>query len=180
MAGRPRKTTIAVTSRLDQVKTDITALARENPALARRLASGNPHASGNRAIPLREPSRWQTRIASVEYDARRFYTLRNNGWIPLLEEDLACPVEESGFVKMPDGSLRRHDGKEMVFKMDSAHYRMLMDRKTAANMRGIGSSRKMKEQMAEAAGSKLGDEAGTYINSLDGEVIDRITGGDAA
>lgn len=180
MAGRPRKSQITVTPRAEQAKNSFVALARENPALARRLQSGNPYASGSKDIPLKEPHRWQTRIASTETDPRRFHRLKHNGWIPLAEDDLGCPVEESGFVKAPDGSLRSPDGKEMVFKMDKAHFRVLEQMKTERNMQGIGSSKKMKEQMADAAGSQLGDEAGSYINSLSGEVIDKITGGDAA
>ena len=47
-------------------------------------------------------------------------------------------------------------------------------------MRGIGSAAKIKADMANAAGSNLGGEAGDYINNLDGGVIDQITGGDAS
>ncbi len=64
--------------------------------------------------------------------------------------------------------------------MAADDYRLLSDAKTDANMRGIGSAKKIKADMAEAAGSQIGSEAGDYIHGLDGAVIDRITGGDAA
>jgi hypothetical protein len=178
--ARPRKSQITATPRVEAVKSSFAALARENPALARRLASGNPFASGSKEIPLLEPKRWHTYIANIDADPRAFHKMKANGWLPLEEADLACPVEESGFEKKPDGSLRSPDGKDMVFKMDIQHYRMLERIKTENNMRGIGSRAKTQSEMAEAAGSQLGDEAGSYINSLDGQVIDRITGGDAA
>jgi len=175
-----RKSQITVTNRAETAKTSFAALARENPALARRLKSGNPFASGSKDIPLAEKEKWHTYIANTDSDARAFHKMKANGWVPLEESDLACPVDESGFTKMPDGSLRSPDGKDMVFKMAIEHYRVLEAMKTERNMQGIGSSKKMKEQMADAAGHSLGDEAGSYINSLDGNVIDRITGGEPA
>jgi hypothetical protein len=106
--------------------------------------------------------------------------MKANGWIPLEEADLACPIEESGFIKATDGSLKSPDGKDMVFKMDQVHYRQLEAAKTAHNLRGIGSQTKTKSDMAEAAAGTLGSEAADYIHGLDGQVVDRITGGDAA
>ena len=166
-----RKSQITVTSR---AKT-------RNAALARRLASGNIHTGGARSLPLKEPERWHTYVANTYVNDSAFYEMREKGWIPLEPADLNCTVEESGFTLSPDGYLvRGPQGREMVFKMDKADYRLLEQAKTAANMRGIGSATKAKADIAEAAGSQLGDEAGSYINSLDGQVIDMITGGDAA
>lgn len=180
MAGRPRKSDITITNRAETARNSFAAIARDNPALARRLKSGNPFASGSKSVPLAEPQRWHTYIANTDTDPRAFHEMRYNGWIPLEESDLACPVEESGFAKATDGSLRSPDGKSMIFKMDIAQYRQLERMKTENNLRGIGSRKQTQSQMAEAAGSQLGDEAGSYINNLDGEVIDRITGGETA
>ena len=177
--ARP-KSQITVTSRAEQQKNRIAAITRENPALARRLASGNPFANGSKEIPLREPEKWHTYLANNEADSRAFYKMKYNGWIPLTEDDLACPLEESGFVKAPDGSLRSPDNKDMLFKMDVNAYRTLEAMKTAANSRGIGSASQVKSDMADAAGRELGDEAGSFIHGLDGKVIDTITGGDAS
>lgn len=179
MAGRPRKSNITITNRAETVKNAFAAVARDNPALARRLKSGNPFASGSKDIPLAEPERWQTYIANTDSDPRAFHKMRYNGWVPLEEGDLACPIEESGYQKHTDGSLRSPDGKDMVFKMDIQSYRMLEQAKTESNLRGIGSRSKTQSEMAEHAGAHLGDEAGSYINSLDGQVIDRITGDNA-
>jgi len=43
-------------------------------------------------------------------------------------------------------------------------------------MAGIGSRSKTKAQLAEVASATFGDEAGTYLNSLEGQVVDQIAG----
>ena len=48
---------------------------------------------------------------------------------------------------------------------------------TDQNKQGIGATSKIKADLAEAAGSQLGSEAGDYIHGLDGQVIDQIAGG---
>jgi hypothetical protein len=169
-----RKSQITVTNRAETAKT-------RNVALARRLASGNVQGGGTRALPLKEPQRWHTYIANTYLNESEFYDMKQKGWEPLAPEDLGCKVEDSGFTLSTDGYLVRGvQGKEMVFKMDKADYDLLVTAKTSQNLRGIGSAKKVKADIAEAAGSQLGDEAGSYINSLDGQVIDRITGGDGA
>lgn len=171
---RPRKSQITVTSRADAAKT-------RNVALARRLASGNPFGGGTRAIPLKEPGRWHTYIANTLANPNELYEMKERGWVPLEIADLACPIEESGFRLSEDGHIVRggQAQMEMVFKMEKADYDMLVAAKTAANMRGIGSAKQVKVDMAEAASAQLGDEAATFINNLDGQVIDHITGGEA-
>lgn len=171
-----RKSQITVTARAEGVKNAHAEIARRNPALARRLA-GNPFGGGSRAVPLKEPERWHTYVANTYVNESEFLLMKERGWEPLTEDDLACPVSESGFRKSPDGYLVRGEmGREMVFKMDVEDYRLLEQAKTNANMKGIGSAKKIKSDMAEAAASSMGDEAASYIHNLDGQVIDRITG----
>lgn len=171
-----RKSQITVSNRADALKSGAAELARRNPALARRLA-GNPFGGGTRAIPLKEPERWHTFIANTYVDESAFLRMKENGWVPLTPDDLACAVEESGFRLSPDGYLvRGPQGQEMVFKMDREDYRLLADAKTQANLKGIGSASKIKADMAEAAASQMGDEAANYIANLPGQVVDRITG----
>ncbi len=167
-----RKSTINVTSRAAVAKV-------RNTALARRLASGNVQGGGNRPIPLLEPERWHTYIANTYQHEDEFYRIKELGWEPLTPEDLACKVEESGYRLSEDGHLVRGEkGREMVFKMDAEDYKVLEQAKTATNMRGIGSAKKAKDDVVEAASSHLGDEAASYLNSLDGSVMDKITGVD--
>ncbi len=172
-----RKAAITVTDRAESARNEAVEAARRNPALARRLA-GNPFGGGSRELPLKEAGRWKTYLGNNYSNENEFFELKQDGWIPLTEDDLACPVNETGFRKSVDGYLvRGPQGQEMLFKMDMRDYRVLVQAKTEANMRGIGSARKIKQDIAEAAGSQIGAEAGDYINSLDGQVIDRIVGG---
>lgn len=174
-----RKPTITVTARADNAKTAATELARRNPALARRLA-GNPFGGGSRALPLKEPARWHTYIGNTYADEGEFVTLRELGWEPLRADDLACPVDESGYRQSVDGYLvRGPQGQEMLWKMSVEDYRLMSAAKTDANMKGIGSAKKIKQDMADAAAGSMGDEAANYIHNLDGQVVDRITGGEA-
>lgn len=169
-----RKSAITVKARSEGLK-------NRNAALARRLALGQVHGGGSPTLPLKEPKRWHTYIANSDVNANEFYLMKERGWVPLDPSDLGCPVEQTGFRLSPDGNLVRGvRGEEMVFKMEEADYQILMDAKTQANMRGIGSASKTKTDMAEAASGALGSEAADYIHNLDGQVIDRITGGDQA
>lgn len=168
----PRKSQITMTSRGDAAKS-------RNAALARRLA-GNPFGGWTKSLPLKEPQRWHTYIANTYLDEGAFYDMKQKGWEPLTADDLACPVEESGFRLSPDGYLvRGPQGQEMVFKMDTADHRALMDAKTAHNLQGIGSAKKIKEDTANAAAAQLGSEAADYIANLDGQTVDVISGGQA-
>lgn len=166
-----RKSQINVTNRADSAKT-------RNTVLARRLASGNLQGGGNRAIPLKEPERWYTRIDNTLTDEQMFYKMvHEKGYEPLKPEDLSCTPEQAGFRVSEDGNLvRGARGEEMAFKMAKEDRAILDAHQTAYNMRGIGSASKIKADMAEAAGGALGSAAGDYIHGLEGAVVDRITG----
>jgi hypothetical protein len=174
----PRKSQITVTDRADGAKNAAVELARRNPALAKRLA-GNPFGSGSRAIPLKEPQRWQVYIENTYVDEGAFLRMREKGWVPLTEEDLSCTVDESGFRKSADGYLvRGPQGQEMVWKMDVDDYRLLTQAKTDANLRGIGSRSKIKRDLEEAGAAQFGDEGASYISQISDGVVDRIGGAD--
>ena len=166
----PRKSQITVTSRADRVKT-------RNAALARRLA-GNPHADGRRDVPLREPERWHLYEANTYANANEFHLMRERGWVPLLPEDLACPVEESGY-RLENGALVRGPrGDQMLWKMEQEDYDLLMEAKTRANMKGINSAKQAREDMANAVAGVHGSEAADFMARQPGSVIDTITGGE--
>lgn len=169
-----RKSQITVTSRADRAKT-------ANTVLARRLASGNHDGGGSRAIPLKEPEKWYTRIENCMVDDGRFYKMVHElGYEPLLPTDLACTPEEAGFRVSEDGKLVRGPAgpaMEMVFKMTREDRQLIDADRTARNMQGIGSAKRAKDDLANAAGSALGSEAGDFVNGLEGSVVDRITGG---
>jgi len=172
----PRKSSITVTSRADAQKTATVAALRDNPVLARRLASGNLNGSGSLAIPLKEPERWYTRIDNQLADPNMFYRLVHEmGYEPLKPADLACSPTQAGFRVSEDGNLVRGPAgqEEMVFKMPTEQRALLDQAVSQANLKGIGSASKIKSDIAEAA-SQLGEEAADYVHSLSGSVIDSI------
>ena len=170
--ARPRKSQIAVSNRADAAKT-------ANVALARRLSSGRVHGGGSRTVPLKEPERWHTYIANTWATDSAFHDMREGGWVPLLPGDLACPVEESGFRLSEDGYLVRGEkGREMIFKMDVADYALLEAAKTRHNMQGIGSAKRVREDIASAAAGPLGSEAAEFLHNMPGQVLDTIVSGE--
>lgn len=179
--GKPRKTARAsseVAARSDAPKPTVQVTSRRNSALERRLSPGaNPHASGTKHIPLREPKRWHLYIANDYAGGDELYRMRHElGWEPLAPEDLACKPEEIGFRISETGDLvRGPQGREVVFKMDAADYALLAQRKTEKNNIGIGKPSVIKQQIANAAANTFGDEAGEFANRhITGTVTDTV------
>ncbi len=154
------------------------AEATRNEILARRLQGGNLHgAGGTRAIPMKDGG-WYTRIENNYADESMHYRMVHElGYEPVTPDMLACKPEEIGFKVSADGFLvRGPNGGEMVYRMAAEDRKLLEKAQTEANMAGIGSRSKTKAQLAEVAGATFGDEAGTYLNSLEGQVVDQIAG----
>ena len=175
-----RKSQITVTSRADAAKTQIAGELRVgNEVLAKRLRSGNLQGGGSIAVPLKEPERWYTRIENQLADPNMFYRMRHElGYEPLTPDDLACKPSDAGFRVSEDGYLVRGPAgqEEMVFKMLHSDRAVLDTMYSESNKKGIGSSKTVKADMAEAAGAAIGAEAGDYISGLQGSVVDRIAG----
>ena len=157
-------------------KPAVQVTSRRNEALARRLApGGNVFGGGTRALPLKEPKRWHTRIENDYGDDQQVYrAIHDLGWEPLSEDDLACKPEEVGFRKNEAGHLVRGiNGREVVLKMAAEDYRQIEKLKTEKNMVGIGSASKTKTAMANAAAAAHGPEAGEFVDKhVSGTVID--------
>lgn len=155
-------------------KSTIQVTKRRNDALARRL-SGNPHSSGLRTIPLKEPKKWQLYIGNNYNNDDDLYRLvHEEGWEPLAPADLACKPEEIGFQVSPDGKLvRGTQGREMIFKMDKADYDLLQMRKTEVNNATIGKPGKTKAAVTNAVAAVHGDEAASFVDKhFVGQVTD--------
>ena len=166
------KKQITVTSRADLNKT-------RNLALARRLEGQNVHGGAPRALPLKEPGRWQVYEANTYANENEFYLMRERGWVPLVPSDLNCSVEESGYRLENGGLVRGPRGQEMLWKMEQSDYQILMAAKTAQNMKGIGSAKQTRQDLANAIAGPMGSEAADFIYNSPGNVIDTITGGEA-
>jgi hypothetical protein len=157
-------------------KSQISVTPRKNDVLARRLA-GNPHSSGLRSIPLKEPQKWQLYIGNNYNNDDDLYRLVHEaGWLPLEEVDLACKPEEIGFRVSEDGKLvRGPQGREMIFKMDKVDYAILQQKLTEANNATIGRPGKTKDAAANAVAAVHGPEAGDFVHKhLTGTITDTV------
>jgi hypothetical protein len=175
--GKPRNLASVVDRTAEDTDAPVVQVTnRRNAALERRLAKGsNPHATGSRNIPLKEPSRWQLYVGNnYNSDDDLYRIVHEYGWAPLELSDLACKPEDIGYRVNETGHLvRGPQGREVIFKMAIEDYRELMRRKTERNNQGIGSARKTRQQVAEAAATTFGPEAGDYIEKhVTGEVRD--------
>ena len=178
--GKPRKRASSEasteTTAIEPTRPAVQVTSRRSTALARRLApGGNPHATSARTIPLKEPHRWQLYIANDYAGQDELYRMVHEyGWLPLSPEDLDCTAEEIGYrVNETNHLVRGPGGREVIFKMDKGDYRLLMQRKTERNMKGIGSASKTRTQVAEAASNAFGAEAADFIyKNVKGTVTD--------
>ena len=156
-------------------KSTIQVTPRQNDALARRLSSSNPHGTGQRKIPLKEPKRWQLYIANDYNNEDELYRMVHDlGWEPLHVDDLACKPSDIGFRVSEDGHLvRGPQGREMIFKMAIEDYRVLEQRKTEANNATIGKPGKTKQAVTNAVAAVHGDEAASFVDKhFVGQVTD--------
>ena len=146
-------------------KSTIQVTKRRNDALAKRLSSPNPNATGQRAIPLKEPKRWQLYIGNNYNNDDDLYRLVHEaGWEPLELADLACKPEDVGFRLSEDGKLvRGPQSREMIFKMDIEDYKLLQQRQTDANNATIGKPNKTKQSVTEAVAAVHGGEAADFV-----------------
>ncbi len=173
----PSESAAALSEPLPVAKSAIQVTTRKNDALARRLAGGNPFATGTRAIPLKEPARWHTRIENDYADEGQVYrAVHEGGWLPLEPGDLACTPEEVGLRLNEMGYLVRGiQGREVVLKMAREDYRLLEQAKTRANNATIGRPDKIKHEMANAAAAAHGAQAGDFVhNHVHGTVTDTV------
>jgi hypothetical protein len=167
--GRPR---VSMTSRAEGAK-------NRNAALARRL-QGNPFATGSKSVPVRDPEKWALRWANSDANENRHYQMTHDlGWESVTPADLPEGVtpDQIGLRVSEDGGLVRGvRGQERLYKMAAEDFAAVQQRKTEANLRGVGSAAKIRHDMANATASAHGSEAADYVHNLPGEVVDKMIG----
>jgi len=159
--GTPKRPRVTVAPRSVE-----TAFSVED--IVQRRIQQDPFGAKELPIPLAEPGKWALKEANAEVDPGRHYAIvHRDGWVPLTPADLAPGVtaESIGYRVSEDGHLVRGvHGQERLYKMAKAHRDQIQLAKTAANKRGMGSAAKVRDDLASAAGSQMGDEAGSFIH----------------
>lgn len=141
--------------------------------IERRLKSGSVQRIGSDPVRLKEKG-WTTRFINSDVRPDRLYqALQRQGWVCVEPEEMAEDPAALG-LNVENGRIVRGDrGREVLCKMRESDYRQLVKQKTAENNKGTFSSKQTKEQLAEAAANRFGDEAGDFVASkVVGEVID--------
>jgi hypothetical protein len=173
----PRPRTIEVADRADIADVDVETV------IAKRLA-GEPFGVRNNSVPLRDPGRWELYEANTLSDRNMHYKMVHQlGWVPVTMADLDPSVtpESIGWQIGDGGQLVRGTHQDSrLYKQPSDVRKRIQDAKTAANMKGIGSAKAVKEAMTNAVAASAGSEAADFVHSnVSVTGSDRVTGGTA-
>lgn len=115
-----------------------------------------------------KPARkWHLHYCNTQIEGR-WAQMKSKGYVPVLigdlmdqedVSDLVIQIEESG-----DKWVRRGDrGKEILMKQPLELYNFIKDEQARVRKARFSSKKAMREDLAEAAGKELGDEAGQTI-----------------
>ena len=139
--------------------------------IERRLK--HPFGSPSEAIKLKEGD-WATRWVSETLRTGRVYQVQNLGWDFVTPEEVVGQPTDLGCQAI-DNRLVRGDAsnREVLMKMPKADFDAIQRAKADANLRGLHSGKKLKEDAANRATQHFGtDEAGEAIYNSDLDVRD--------
>ncbi len=151
-------------------------LDRSNDIIRQRLESGDVFVGKVSEVQFKRQDLvgyWCN--AAISSD-RLWQCIERKGWIPVLPDMVADLTQLGGFQTNADGHVvRGQRGEEHLLCMTRENRDRIMRAKTDANNARLGSSAKSKADIAEAAASQFGDQAGEAMRShLVGEVTDHI------
>ncbi len=107
--------------------------------------------------------RWRIRWANTAQEGR-WSQIRALGWVSVEIRELHDVQDVSDLVKGPDAAVRRGDrGQEILVKQPLDAYIELKRRQREQRTRRDTSRAALQQDLAEAAGQQLGDEAGTQL-----------------
>jgi hypothetical protein len=150
----------------------------------RRRLEGQPFGARRSDVPLKDGDRWHQYAANALADRNQHFLMVNEyGWTVVRIEDLAEGVDPVtvGWEVDATGALCRGPqgpAQDRLYKMTKENHARIAAAKAAANMKGIGSQKAVKESIANAAGSQLGSEAADFTHgNIHVTGADRIVGG---
>lgn len=131
--------------------------------LERRLL--NPFGSPSIKIDLKDGGQWATRWVSETLRTGRVYQVQGLGWDFVTPDDIVGDPADFG-CQVLDQRLVRGDAsqREVLMKMPQADFDAITRAKRDKNLSGLGSTKKIKEEAANAAAKEFGtDEAADTI-----------------
>ena len=143
-------------------ETDASLSPARIKVLERRLR--DPLGQVSAPIDLKDPSlvcRWFNGAIAAD----KVWRAKQGGWEPVRAEMLADPDQVGGFVKSPEGYVTRGDrGQEVLMAMPKRYRDQIEVAKAKANARNMGDPVATKNEVVNAAGDRLGDQAADFIN----------------
>lgn len=138
--------------------------------LERRIA--HPFGMPSEAITLKEGD-WVVRWVNEGVRTGRVYQVQNMGWDFVSPEELKGQPQDVGCQAL-DGRLVRGDAasRDVLMKMPKADFHEIQQAKSRANLKGLGSGAKNREDAANRAAKAFGDEAADAIYRSGMEVTD--------
>lgn len=157
--GRPRVTVAP--------RTTETAFSADD-IIAQRLRGGDPYGLRDLAIPIKDAQKWALKEANDYADENRHFSIiHKEGWVPVTKDDLAPGVtpESVGYRVAEDGQTlcRGERGRERLYKMTHENRQKIQMAKTAANKKGMGTAKAVREDVANATAGTHGSEAADFV-----------------
>ncbi len=115
--------------------------------------------------------RWKVRSINSAMPNRLHGVIHNKRYIKVRKDELADPDQIADLVQngLDEFARRGEGGKIVLVKMPFMAYAAIKLRELDARMRRDRNPQKMKSDLADAAGSALGDEAGETISKMQAE-----------
>lgn len=161
MARTPR---ITVSERSLEAPLDVLS----DPRYKKRL--DNPFGSPSIPIQLKDPNR-ECRIFNAAIGSDHIWRAKQKGWDRVRPEDCAIPDQIEAFQISADGFLVRGErGQEHLMSMPKIVRKAIQDAKTRVNIANMGNPHAVKNEVVNAAGKQLGDEAASYLDKHVGPI----------
>lgn len=124
----------------------------------------NPLGQSSVAIDLKDRSlecRWFNSAKASD----QIWRAKQGGWEPVRVEDLADPDQVGGFTKSPEGYVTMGDRGTILLMAMPRRYRDQIElSKAKYNARNMGDPVATKNEVVNAAGGQLGDQAADFLN----------------
>lgn len=163
--SKDRKPRIEVTERSVQTGMDVLL---SDPRYKARLQ--NPFNEPSAPIELTDATR-ECRWFNAALASDHIWRNKRKGWDQVRPEDVSDLEQIGGYTRSPEGYIVRGErGHEVLMSMPKVIRQAIQIEKTRQNNRTVGNPNAAKAEVVRAAGSRLGDEAASYLDKHMGPV----------
>jgi hypothetical protein len=138
--------------------------ARKPHVAVYERAIQNPFGEPSEAIQLKDTSRicrWFN--GGIQND--HIWRKKRRGWEPVKPDDVADVDQLGGYQTDATGTIVRGErGQEVLMSMPKDIFARIQQAKTALNLKNVGNSAGMRQEVVEAASRSLGDQAADFLH----------------